>query len=86
MDRYNSHVGRKSIDPVILGYTDIREYQNNAMKKGFHYEEEKDFFVCIQRRQLEFYKLIYKKAAQNYYQLYSRSKKQCKNCPGFAHV
>lgn len=24
------------------------EYQNNAMKKGFLYEEEKDRFVCIQ--------------------------------------
>ena len=68
----------------INGYTAIREYQNNAMKKGFHYEEEKDFFVCIQRRQLEFYKLIYKKATQNYYRLYSRSKKRCKNCLGFA--
>ncbi len=27
---------------------------------------------------------IYKKAMQNYYRLYSRSKKQCKNCPRFA--
>ena len=26
----------------------------------------------------------YKKATRNFYQLYSRSKKQCKNCPGFA--
>ena len=33
---------------------------------------------------LEFNKLIYKKATQNYYRLYSRSKKQCKKCPRFA--
>ena len=61
----------------INGYTAIREYQNNAMKKGFHYEEEKDRFVCIQGKHLEFHKLIYKKATQNYYRLYSRSKKLC---------
>lgn len=29
----------------INGYTAVRKYQNNAMKKGFHYEEEKDRFV-----------------------------------------
>lgn len=68
----------------INGYTAIREYQNNAMKKGFHYEEEKDRFVCIQGEYLEFNKLIYKKATQNYYRLYSRSKKQCKKCLRFA--
>ena len=68
----------------INGYTDIREYQNNAMKKGFRYEEENDRFVCMQGEYLEFQKLIYKKATQNYYRLYSRSKKQCKKCPWFA--
>ena len=30
---------------MVISYI---EYQNNAMKKGFHYEEEKDRFVCIQ--------------------------------------
>lgn len=30
----------------LNGYTAIREYQNNAMKKGFCYEEETDRFVC----------------------------------------
>ena len=29
------------------GYTAIREYQNNAMKKGFRYDVEKDHFVCM---------------------------------------
>lgn len=32
----------------VNGYTAMREYQNNAMKKGFQYEEEKDRFVCTQ--------------------------------------
>lgn len=60
----------------INGYTGIREYQNHAMKKGFCYDTEKDCFVCKQGEYLEFQKLIYKKATQNYYRLYSRSKKQ----------
>ena len=29
-------------------------------------------------------KLIYKRATQDYYRLYSRSQKQCKSCPVFA--
>lgn len=66
----------------INGYTAIREYQNNAMKKGFCYETDR--FVCMQGEYLEFQKLIYKRATQNYYRLYSRSKKQCKKCPHFS--
>lgn len=54
------------------------------MKKGFCYEEETDRFVCRQGEYLAFQKLIYKKSTQNYYRLYSRSKKQCKNCPYFS--
>lgn len=61
------------------GYTAIREYQNNAMKKGFCYEEETDRFVCRQGKHLAFQKLIYKKSTQNYYRLYSRSKKHRTN-------
>ena len=68
----------------VQGYTAIREYQNNAMKKGFCYEEETDRFVCRQGEYLAFQKLIYKKSTENYYRLYSRSKKQCKNCPNFS--
>ncbi|MFQ7519934.1 transposase [Sellimonas intestinalis] len=54
------------------------------MKKGFFYEEETDRFVCRQGEYLAFQKLIYKKSTENYYRLYSRSKKQCKNCPNFS--
>lgn len=68
----------------VQGYTAIREYQNHAMKKGFCYEEETDRFVCRQGEYLAFQKLIYKKSTQNDYRLYSRSKKQCKNCPDFS--
>ena len=49
----------------INGYTAIREYQNNAIKKGFRYDAEKDHFVCMQGEYLEFQKLIYKRATQN---------------------
>ena len=43
----------------VQGYTAIREYPNNAMKKGFCYEEETDRFVCRQGEYLAFQKLIY---------------------------
>lgn len=71
----------------ILGvndYTAICEYQNNALKKGFQYDEEKDSFLCTRGNHLEFKKLIYKKSTQNYYRLYSLSKKECKECPHFS--
>ena len=68
----------------VQGYTAIREYQNNAMKKGFCYEEETDRFVCSQGEYLALQKLIYKKSTQNYYRLYSRSKKRCERCPYFS--
>lgn len=38
----------------------------------------------MQGEYLEFQKLIYKRATQNYYRLYSRSKKECKKCPYFS--
>lgn len=63
----------------VNGYTAIREYQNNTMKKGFQYDEEKDCFICMNGNQLEFKKLIYKKSTQNYYRLYSRSRRNVKN-------
>lgn len=68
----------------VQGYTAIRKYQNNAMKKDFCYEEETDCFVCRQGEYLAFQKLIYKKLTQNYYHLYNRLRKQCKNCPYFS--
>lgn len=43
------------------GYTAIREYQNNAIEKGFCNKEEIDRFVCRQGEYLEFQKLIHKK-------------------------
>ena len=67
----------------IDGYTAVREYQNNAMKKGFLYDEKKDCFLCEKGKQLHFQKLSYKRNSQNYYRLYSRSKKLCDACPNF---
>lgn len=68
----------------IDGYTAIREYQNNAMKKGFCYDERTDRFICKQGKYLEFQKLTYKKSTQNYYRLYSRSNRECKKCAHFS--
>lgn len=70
----------------VQGYTAIREYQNNAMKKGFCYEDETDRFVCRQGEYLAFQKLIYKKSTQNYYRLYSRSKNNVKTARIFQPV
>ena len=36
------------------------------------------------RKNLNFKKLIYKKSTQNYYRLYSRTKKERKDCPHFS--
>lgn len=76
------HIGLELLG--INGYTAIREYQNNAMKKGFCCDAEKDRFVCMHGKYLEFQKLIYKRSTQNYYRSYGRTKKQCKSCPSFA--
>ena len=54
------------------------------MKKGFCYEAETDCFICRLGEYSAFQRLIYKKSTQNYYRLYSRSKKQCKNCQDFS--
>lgn len=66
------------------GYTAIREYQNNAMKKGFCYDERTGRFICKQGKYSEFQKLTYKKSTQNYYRLYSRSDRECKKCAHFS--
>lgn len=76
------HRGLELLD--IDEYTAIREYQNNAMKKGFLYDEQKDAFICRKGKYLQFQKLIYKKSSQNYYRLYIHPRKQCKECPMFS--
>ena len=76
------HRGLELLD--IDGYTAIREYQNNAMKKGFLYDEQKDAYICRKGKYLQFQKLNYKKSSQNYYRLYTHPRKQCKECPMFS--
>lgn len=46
-----------------------------------HYSSEGVLILC---NILDLLIYSYKKSTQNYYRLYSRSKKQCKNCPDFA--
>lgn len=65
----------------IEGYTAIREYQNNALKKGFTYNQDKDCFVCENQKELNFQRLVFKRSTLNYYRLYSRARKLCKDCP-----
>lgn len=72
------HRGLELLD--IDGYTATREYQNNPMRKGFRYDEQRDAFICRQGEALLFQELIYKKSSQNYYRLYTRSRTQCKEC------
>lgn len=64
----------------INGYTAIREYQNNALKKGFTYNQDKDCFVCENQKELNFQRLVFKKSTLNYYRMYSRARKLCKDC------
>ena len=65
----------------IDGYTAIRVYQNNALRKGFQYNPEKDCFICEKGEGLSFKRLVFKKSSQNYYRLYVRSRKECSGCP-----
>lgn len=67
----------------IDGYTAVREYQNNALKKGFTYDLEKDCFVCENQNQLSFQRLVFKKSSLNYYRLYSCPCKMCGDCSRF---
>ncbi|MBD5521629.1 MAG: hypothetical protein HDR03_10520 [Lachnospiraceae bacterium] len=65
----------------IDGYTAIRVYQNNALKKGFQYDQEKDCFICEKGKELLFKRLVFKKSSQNYYRLYVLPRKECSGCP-----
>lgn len=65
----------------IDGYTAIRVYQNNALKKGFQYDPENDRFLCEYGKELTFKKLALKRGTMNYYRLYWRQRKECLGCP-----
>ncbi|PWJ47973.1 transposase [Faecalicatena contorta] len=69
----------------VDGYTAIRTYQNNALKKGFEYDAENDCFVCEKDQILAFEKLVYKKGSMNYYRLYKRMRKDCIECERLSH-
>lgn len=64
----------------IDGYTAIRIYPNNALKKGFEYNQEADCFRCENHNALTFQRLIFKKSSINYHRLYSCPRKQCIGC------
>ena len=69
----------------IDGYTAIRVYQNNALKKGFSYDSEKDCFVCERGNHLNFNRIVFKKSSMNYYRLYMCPRKACSDCPNLSH-
>lgn len=68
----------------ITDYCSIREIHNNAMKKGFIYDQNTDCFICESGRTLTFSKLVFKQR-QGYYRIYRILRKECKECPRLAH-
>ena len=67
----------------MLGITDyccLREMHNHALKKGFTYDSEKDSFLCMKGKRLNFYRVTYKQSNQNYYRIYRISRKECLKC------
>lgn len=73
------HRGLEILD--IKGYSSLRNFHNNPMKKGFTYNSDKDCFICLEGKELNFFKIIYKKNVQNYYRLYKILRKKCSDCP-----
>jgi hypothetical protein len=55
----------------ITSYTSLRYAHNNPMKEGFTYQPENDVFICKEREELTFSKLILKKGT-GYYRLYRK--------------
>lgn len=72
----------------LLGITDYccpRQMHNNALKKGFTYDTENDAFICMQGKELNFYRITYKRFNQSYYRIYRISRKQCAGCKYLPH-
>jgi|SaaInlV_200m_DNA_2_1039689.scaffolds.fasta_scaffold22505_1 transposase len=65
----------------IKGYSSLRNYHNNPMKKGFEYNVVKDCFVCKCGKELHFHRIAYKRTTQNYHRQYKIARKECNNCP-----
>ena len=65
----------------IKGYSSLRNFHNNPMKKGFEYNPVKDCFVCQCGKNLHFHRIAYKRSTQNYHRQYKISRKECSNCP-----
>lgn len=68
----------------ITDYCSIREIHNNAMKKGFTYDQSMDCFICESKKRLTFSKLIFKQG-QGFYRIYRILRSECKRCPKLAH-
>lgn len=65
----------------ITGYSSLRNFHNNPMKKRFVYNPDKDCFTCQCGKELSFQRLIYKRTVQNYYRFYRIPRKNCLDCP-----
>ncbi len=68
----------------ITDYCSIREMHNNALRKGFEYDQNTDCFICEKGKRLIFSKLIFKQK-QRYYRIYRLLRRECKGCPRLAH-
>ncbi len=82
---YDVGAVRRGLELLVMdGFTAIREYHNNGLKKGFMYDEATDEFICQKGKSLKLRKLIYKKLSQNYYRMYSLPRKECSSCESFS--
>lgn len=64
----------------IKGYVSCINFQNDILKRAVRYLPERDCFECADGKSLDFVKLTYKKATQNYYRLYRMPLADRKNC------
>lgn len=67
----------------VTGYVSCIDFSNDILKRDLIYLPESDKFACKAGKYLDFIKLTYKKATQNYYRLYRMSatdRKGCKSC------
>ena len=64
----------------ITGYVSCIDFSHDILKRNVKYLPDDDCFECPAGKRLNFIKLTYKKATQNYYRLYRMSTSDRKGC------
>ena len=72
---------RKNEDKQTYIFIPIKDRNNVSNYIAFTYNQDKDCFVCENQKELNFQRLVFKRSTLNYYRLYSRARKLCKDCP-----